>query len=83
MLFFRGCSYGGELARLGRLADLGEMIFIPRSYGISYLSSVRKFMLLEKNWSSSFYNKQWRKAIMHNKCSHIIWLTSEKQSKTD
>ena len=49
MLFFRGCSYGGELARLGRLAGLGEMIFIPRSYGISYLSSIRKFfMLLEK-----------------------------------
>ena len=44
----RGCSYGGELARLGRLADLGEMSFIPRSYGISYLSSIRKFMLLGK-----------------------------------
>ena len=25
-------------------------------------------------WSSSFYNKQWRKAIMQNKCSYIIIL---------
>ena len=23
-------------------------------------------------WSSSFYNKQWRKAIIQNKCSYII-----------
>ena len=34
----RGCLYGGELARLGGLAHLGEMIFIPCSYGIFYLS---------------------------------------------
>ena len=37
----RGCSYGGELARLGGLAYLGETIFIPRSYGISYLSPIK------------------------------------------
>ena len=37
--------------RLGGLARLGEMIFIPRSYGgIFYLKSVKKFvMLLEKD----------------------------------
>ena len=41
----RGCSYGGELARLGRLARLGEIIFIARSYGIFYLSSIKKFVM--------------------------------------
>ena len=45
---FRGCSYEGELARLGGLARLGEMIFIPRSYGIFYLSSIKKFVKLRK-----------------------------------
>ena len=29
-----GCSYGGELTRLGGLARPGEMIFIPCSYEI-------------------------------------------------
>ena len=37
----RGCSYGGELARLGGLAYLGETTFIPSSYGISYLSPIK------------------------------------------
>ena len=41
----RGCSYGGELARLGGLPRLGEMIFILRSYGIFYISSIKKFVL--------------------------------------
>ena len=46
----RGCSYGGEQARLGGLARLGEMIFIPRSYGIIYLSSIKRFVIsLEKD----------------------------------
>ena len=45
-----GCSYGDQLARLDGLARLGEMIFIPRSYGIFYLSSIKKFMSLEKDW---------------------------------
>ena len=40
----RGCSYGSELARLGGLALLREMIFIPRSCGIFYLSSIKKFV---------------------------------------
>ena len=40
----RGCSYWGELAWLGGLARLGEMVFIPRSYGIFYLSSIKKFV---------------------------------------
>ena len=47
-LVHKGCSYGGELARLGGegLARLGEMIFILRSYGIFYPSS---FTSLEKD----------------------------------
>ena len=36
--WIRRCSYGGELARLGGLAGLGEMIFIPRSYMESSIS---------------------------------------------
>ena len=40
----RGCSYGGELDQLGGLALLGEMIFVPRSHGIFYLSSIKKFV---------------------------------------
>ena len=44
------CSYGGELARLGGLDRLGEMIFIPRSDGIFYLSSIKKLVMsLEKD----------------------------------
>ena len=35
---------------LGGTAHLGEMIFITRSYGIIYLTSIKKFvMLLEKD----------------------------------
>ena len=34
----RACS-SGELARLHGLARLGEVIFIPRSYGIFYLTA--------------------------------------------
>ena len=30
LISYQGCSYGGELARLGLLARLGEMIFIPK-----------------------------------------------------
>ena len=60
VLSLRGCPYGGELARLGRLAHLGEMIFIPRLYGIFYISSIKNFVMsLEKDCLiSSFYNKQ-------------------------
>ena len=56
---FSGCSYGGELARLSGLAQLGEMAFIPRSPGIFCLNSIKKFVrALEKIiWSSIFYNK--------------------------
>ena len=50
-ILVRVCSYGGELARLGGLPHLGEMIFILRSYAIFYLSSIKKFvMLLEKDY---------------------------------
>ena len=46
----KGCSYGGELAQLGGLPRLVEMIFIPRSYRIYYLRSIKKFIvLLEKD----------------------------------
>ena len=41
----RDCSHGGELARLGGLARLGEIIFIARSYEIFYLSSIKKFLM--------------------------------------
>ena len=47
--FFPGGIFPGTLARLGGLARLGEMIFIPRSYRIFYLSSIKKFVTsLEK-----------------------------------
>ena len=35
-ILLSGPSYGGELARLGGLTRLGEMVFIPCSYGIFY-----------------------------------------------
>ena len=41
----RGCSYDGELPRLGGLPRLVEMIFVPRSYGIFYLTLVKKFVM--------------------------------------
>ena len=44
-----GCSYGVELARLSGLARLSEMIFIPHSHEMFYLSSIKKFIMsLEK-----------------------------------
>ena len=47
----RDCSYGGELALLSGQARQGEMIFIPRSHGIFYLSSIKKFVMsLEKDY---------------------------------
>ena len=52
----RGCSYGGELTRLGGLARVGEMIFIPRSHGIFYLSSIKKFVMsLEKDFHQAVF----------------------------
>ena len=40
----------GELVRVGGLAQLDEMIFIPRSYEIFYLTSLKNFVMsLEKN----------------------------------
>ena len=77
---FRCCSYGGKLAPLGGLARLGEMIFIPRSYGIFYLSSIKKFVMSLKKivWSSS---KQWLKAIMQNKCSYKLYYLKKTLSR--
>ena len=50
LMLLRACSNEGQLARLGGLARLGEMIVIPRSYGIFYLGSVKKFVMsLEKD----------------------------------
>ena len=74
----RCCLYGGKLARLGGLAYLGETSFIPRSYEISYLSSIKKFVMsLEKE---CFNSKQWCKAIMQNKCFNLINIWKTKQS---
>ena len=54
-----GCSYGGELARLSGLARRGEMIFIPRSNGIFYLSSINKFVMsLEKDCLIKYFLQQ-------------------------
>ena len=52
----RGCSYGGELARLSELARLGKMIFIPRPYGIFCLSSIKKFVMsLKKDYLIKYF----------------------------
>ena len=43
--------------RLVGMADLGEMIFIPRSHGIFYLTSIKFYVMsLEKRlfWSRRF-----------------------------
>ena len=62
-------------SRLDGLADLGEMIFIQRLYGIFYLTSIKTFVMsLEKDrldhvvlrgftFLSIFYNKQWPNAV--------------------
>ena len=46
MEFCDGLFIRDELARLGGLAYLSEMIFIPRSYEIFYLTSIKKFISL-------------------------------------
>ena len=81
----RGCSYGGELAWLGGLARLGEIIFIPRSYGIFYLSSVKKFAVAGKRFFDQIAFTINSDVMMQNVCSYsyIIRFTSEKQSKAD
>ena len=41
----------GEVALLGGFAQLGDKIFVQRSYGISYLTSFKQFVIsLEKDW---------------------------------
>ena len=48
------------------------MVFVPRSYGIFYLSSIKHF-----------YNKQWRKSCRTNVLIlFIIWKKTAKQNKT-
>ena len=49
-----------ELARLGELAHQGKMFFIPRSNGVFYLTSIKKFVMSQEK---DFYNNQWRKAV--------------------
>ena len=50
------CSYGGKLARLSGLARQGEMIFIPRSHGVFYLSSIKKIVMsLEKDYLIKYF----------------------------
>ena len=46
MEFCDGLFIRDELARLGGLAYLSEMIFIPRSHEIFYLTSIKKFISL-------------------------------------
>ena len=79
--FFLGVFIWGGLTPQGGLAHLGEMIFIPRSYGIFYLTSIKIFVMsLEKDFDtyssrgfmflSFFYNKHvklWE--INYSKCS--------------
>ena len=56
LMSLRGCSYGSELVQVGGLARLGEMIFIPRSHGILYLSSIKKFVIsLEKDYLIKYF----------------------------
>ena len=63
--------YLGELARLGGLVHLVEMIFISRSYGIFYLTSIKKFdMSLEKDcFGTSLFSMRLQKG-----CSNSILL---------
>ena len=79
---FSDCSYGGELARLGGLARLGEIIFIPRSYGIFYLSSIKKFCYVagKRLFDQVVFTIKWRKSIMQNKYSYIINFWKAKQN---
>ena len=50
------CSYGGKLARLSGLIRQGEMIFIPRSHGVFYLSSIKKIVMsLEKDYLIKYF----------------------------
>ena len=55
-LLQKGCLYRDELARLRWLERLGEMIFIPRSHGIFYLSSIKKLIMsLEKDYLIKYF----------------------------
>ena len=45
------------MAQLRGLARLGEMIFVPRSRGIFYLSSIKKFVMsLEKDCLIKYFS---------------------------
>ena len=51
--FFLGVFIWGGLTRQCGLAHLGEMIFIPPSYGIFYLASIKIFVMsLEKDFDT-------------------------------
>ena len=60
-IFSWGLFMWGELARLSGLARLGEVIFIPRSYGIFYLTAKslmrchKKIVLITWLLSGKFY----------------------------
>ena len=59
--YTKGLFIQGELARLRALARLGEVIFIPRSYGIFYLTAksllrhCKKIILITWLLSGKFY----------------------------
>ena len=46
------------MAQLGGPAHLDEMIFISRSYGMFYLTSIKKFMSLEEDYFHHVVFKQ-------------------------
>ena len=77
---FTGCSYRGELARLSGLAHLGEMIFIPRSHGIFYLSSIKKFGLcikpgIQERGTECGKRGEWRECYIpgSGECPQTFW----------
>ena len=81
-LGFRGCSYGRELARLGRLARLGEMIFIPRLYGIFWLIQSKSLLYRwKKSVSSNIFTVNSGVKLLCR--TNVIQLTSEKQNKAN
>ena len=65
----RGCSYGGELARLRGLDD-----FYP-TFTWNLLSQFNQkvcYVAGKRLFDQVFFTIGWRKAIMQNKCSYII-----------
>ena len=79
----RACSWG-ELARLHGLARLGEVIFIPHSYGIFYLTAKsllrhrKKIVLITWLLSRKFYifNMEFRRLQQLHLLYTVLWIWS-------